>query len=78
MLREEPTCRLRLPGICTTVATTGGHIKPVETHPELALVRSNVRGECWPCNRAKGTLPDELLRLDVGQGDTPPALSVFD
>lgn len=78
VLRDEPTCQLRLPGICTLLATTLGHIKAVETHPELALVRSNVRGECWPCNKAKGSLPDELLKLDQGQGDTPPALSVFD
>ena len=80
VLDAEPLCRLRLPGICTVVATTAGHIKPVETHPELALERTNVRGECWPCNKAKGTLPDELLRLDDRDQEPPdrPALDVFD
>lgn len=75
VLREEPICRLRFPGICTGASTTADHIKPVETHPELALVRSNVRGTCWPCNKAKGSMPDELIRLVAD--DTPDALEVF-
>jgi 5-methylcytosine-specific restriction endonuclease McrA len=64
VVREEPTCRLRFPGICTTVSTTADHIKPVSTHPELALERTNVRGACTPCNEARRTVPDESLRLD--------------
>lgn len=74
VVREEPTCRLALPGICTTVSTTADHIKPWSTHPELGMVRSNLRGVCDPCNRAKGTLPDELLARGDDNGD---ALGIF-
>lgn len=76
VVREEPTCRLRIVGVCTGVSTTADHIHPVTTHPELAMVRSNLRGACGPCNDARGNLPDEALRLDT---DTPPppALGVF-
>jgi 5-methylcytosine-specific restriction endonuclease McrA len=73
VVREEPTCRLALPGICTTRSTTADHIRPFKTHPELGMVRSNLRGVCEPCNRAKGTLPDELLARDT----TSEALSIF-
>lgn len=73
VVREEPTCRLRFPGICTTASTTGDHIQPVETHPELGLVRTNVRGACAECNRARGTTPDSALNTD----GPPPALSIF-
>lgn len=75
VIREEPVCRLALPGICTRWSTTGDHIKPVETHPHLALVRSNVQGACGPCNHARGNLPLELL---AQADDRPPALDIFD
>lgn len=77
VVREEPMCRLRIIGICTTVSTTGDHIKPVSTHPELALVRSNVRGACEPCNRARHNLPDEALSRTAHE-PRPPALAIFD
>jgi 5-methylcytosine-specific restriction endonuclease McrA len=73
VVREEPTCRLRFPGVCTLVSTTGDHIIPVTERPELALIRTNVRGSCMPCNEARRTVPDESLRLD-GKSD---ALSIF-
>lgn len=73
VIREEPTCRLRFPGICTIVSTTADHIVPVSERPELALVRTNLRGACSPCNDARKTVPDEALRLD----STSPALSIF-
>lgn len=74
VVSEEPTCRLRFPDICTTVSTTADHIEPVEQRPELALERTNLRGACRPCNRARGTTPNAALRL----GDTPTdALTIF-
>jgi 5-methylcytosine-specific restriction endonuclease McrA len=74
VVREEPTCRLRFTGICTTVSTTADHITPVSERPELALVRSNCRGACRPCNEARRTVPDANLRLG---GHQSPALSIF-
>lgn len=74
VVREEPICRLQFPGICTHVSTTGDHIATVEQRPDLALIRSNIRGACAPCNRARNTTPDSALRLDR---PTPPALDVF-
>lgn len=74
VVREEPVCRLQFPGICTGVSTTGDHIIAVEERPDLALVRSNVRGVCWPCNKRRGSMPDALLRLDRAE---PDALKIF-
>lgn len=76
VVREEPTCRLQFEGICTMVSTTADHIRPVSTHPELALVRSNCRGACKPCNDARGTVPDEALILPADRRSS--ALSIFD
>lgn len=75
VVREEPSCWLRLPG-CTVVSTTGDHVIPVTEQPELALVRSNVHGACRSCNEKRGNLPVEAL---AARFDEPPeALSVFD
>lgn len=74
VVADEPTCRLRFPGICTTVSTTADHIIPVTVRPDLALERTNCRGTCRPCNEARRTVPDEALRLD----ERPAALSIFD
>jgi 5-methylcytosine-specific restriction endonuclease McrA len=73
VVAEEPTCRLRFPGICTVTSTTGDHIVPVTERPELALVRTNIRGTCQPCNEARRTVPDESLRL----GERSEALGIF-
>jgi 5-methylcytosine-specific restriction endonuclease McrA len=76
VIRQEPVCKLRFPGICTGASTTADHIVSVTAHPELALVRSNVRGACVACNEARGSMPDELIRY--GQRELPPAaLDVF-
>jgi 5-methylcytosine-specific restriction endonuclease McrA len=56
VIREEPTCWLRLPG-CTIRATVADHIIPVSTNPALALVRSNCRGACRSCNTLRGSTP---------------------
>ncbi len=76
VVSEEPLCRLRIPGVCIRVSTTADHIEPVRTHPHLAMVRSNLRGSCEPCNRARGELPDVALARDAGDGE-PPALAIF-
>lgn len=54
VLREEPTCRLRLPG-CTGRSTTAAHIQSVAERPNLFLVRSNVRGSCASCNHREAS-----------------------
>jgi len=74
VIREEPTCRLRFPGICTTLSATADHITPVTTRPELALVRTNCRGACRPCNEARRTVPNESLVLGGQQSE---ALAIF-
>jgi 5-methylcytosine-specific restriction endonuclease McrA len=64
VLREEPTCRLRLPG-CTIVSDSLDHVIPRSLRPDLTLVRSNCRGSCRNCNSTRGN------RI-VLQRDTPP------
>lgn len=74
--REEPTCWLQFEGVCTRRSTTGDHVIPVTERPDLALVRSNVRGACSPCNYARRNLPLTALRLGDDDGERP-ALSIF-
>lgn len=71
---EEPRCQLGLSG-CTGSSQTADHIKPYETHPQLAMVRENLRGACHACNRRRSSLPDESLRL--GTTAQPRALDIF-
>ena len=56
VVREEPTCWLRLPG-CTIASQTADHIIPRKFRPDLTLVRSNAHGACHHCNRARGATP---------------------
>ena len=85
VITEEPICWLRLDG-CTIRSTTGDHIIPAAARPDLALVRSNVRGACGHCNNKRGHLPAELARQMYGtaqptsHADTerPVALGIFD
>lgn len=74
VVREEPTCWLRL-GRCTLVSTTGDHVIPVTVRPDLALVRSNVKGACANCNEDRGSTPVEALRLV--DDARPAALDIF-
>lgn len=78
---EEPICWLRLDG-CTVRSTTGDHIIPASSRPDLALIRSNVRGACQHCNNKRGHLPAELAREMYGNATTPTekprALGIFD
>jgi hypothetical protein len=75
--REEPVCWLQLEG-CTQVSTTGDHLEPVTARPDLALVRSNVRGACGPCNERRGNLPLSALRIGDDGPATASAVSIFD
>lgn len=85
VVAEEPVCWLQLPG-CTTVSTVADHVKPVSTHPELALIRSNVRGACESCNKKRGGFPaDRMVATSgkawrcsaCGQAWERPALLIF-
>lgn len=78
VVREEPLCWLRLPGICTQVSTTADHVIPVTERPDLALDRTNLHGSCRPCNDRRGNLPLEALNRDAPSRDVKPsALSIF-
>jgi hypothetical protein len=56
VIKEEPTCWLRLPG-CTHRSTTADHIIPVSVRPDLAFVRTNCRGACHSCNSLRRDTP---------------------
>ncbi|GAA0189743.1 hypothetical protein GCM10008944_01520 [Cytobacillus oceanisediminis] len=75
---EEPLCRIRIPGVCTTISTAADHILPSSRYPHLELERSNLQGACRPCNRAKSDLTmDELIeKLGLDDGERP-ALAFF-
>ena len=45
VLVEEPRCRL-----CSQPSEVVDHIQPFRTHPQLAMVRSNLRALCKPCH----------------------------
>lgn len=57
---EEPDCWLQLPG-CRRKSTTMDHILPMNTHPQLALVRANVHGACKWCNDHRKDTPVSQL-----------------
>lgn len=72
VVREEPVCRLRLPGICTLASTTGDHIIAVSHRPDLKFVRRNVRGSCRACNQYRGNRPLSEVRAELTRS-APPA-----
>lgn len=74
VVAEEPDCRLQLPG-CTFTSTTADHILTVRDRPDLALVRSNLRGSCETCNKRRNARPDDGLPL--GTAPRPRALDIF-
>lgn len=76
VVAEEPTCWLRFPGICTHVSTTADHIVPRAIRPDLAMVRSNLRGACRPCNQARGQTPADRL-MTSEPAPEQPALDIF-
>jgi 5-methylcytosine-specific restriction endonuclease McrA len=75
VVNDEPICWLQFPGVCTRVSTTADHVIPKSVRPDLVMVRSNLRGACLPCNKARNTTPIEALRLT---DEARPALGIFD
>lgn len=77
VVREEPVCRLRLPG-CTIASQTGDHIIPVKHRPDLKLVRENIRGSCHSCNMKRGDgSPRRMADVLRNKPKPPPALEFF-
>ncbi|MGH3478439.1 MAG: HNH endonuclease [Nocardioidaceae bacterium] len=68
VIKHEPICWLQMPGICTRVSTTADHVIPKSQRPDLAMVRTNLRGACLPCNKARNTTPIEALNLGRSSG----------
>jgi 5-methylcytosine-specific restriction endonuclease McrA len=60
VVREEPFCWLKLPG-CTIYSQTADHYYPRKYRPDLTMVRSNARGACNKCNRARRDTPVSQL-----------------
>ncbi len=69
VLREEPMCQIRGPK-CKGLSTTVDHVLPLSTHPELAHVRTNLRGACTACNYRGGA------KITNGYGPAPPPVVV--
>lgn len=70
VVREEPTCKLRLDG-CTGLSETADHIIARSERPDLELVRSNLQGACHSCNYKRGNRAVEQVKR-------PAALAYFD
>ena len=51
VLREEPSCCV---AGCGMASTEVDHVLPLKLRPDLALVRTNLRGMCKPHNASKG------------------------
>lgn len=82
VVEEEPDCRLEYPVICTGASQTADHIQPVKTHPQLAMVRENLRGACHACNRHRLARTDAEVAAAHARGDLPTlgrprALDIF-
>ena len=73
VVAEEPTCWLRLPGVCTVASTTADHVIPWTKRPDLGMERSNLRGACRPCNECRKDRPVSALRRVA-----PEALRFFE
>ncbi len=75
VVSEEPDCRLRYEGICTGASQTADHIEHWSTHPQLGLVRTNLRGACNACNWHRGKRTD--AQVTAGQQPRARALDIF-
>ena len=64
VVRRQPYCRLRLPGVCTIRSTTADHIIPRSHRPDLTTDLRNLRGSCQPCNRRRKDRPLEQVRAE--------------
>ena len=61
VVREEPRCWLRIPGVCRGVSETADHVATVKDRPDLIMTRANLRGACGPCNRKRRDRPAEMF-----------------
>lgn len=52
-LARDPLCEEHLKQGQDVAASMVHHIQPIETHPELRLVESNLMSLCNPCHEAK-------------------------
>jgi hypothetical protein len=77
VVREEPMCRLQLPG-CTRLSTTGDHIVPVAHRPDLKFERFNVRGSCSHCNMHRGSRPLESVRRELMRRRQVPSAAALE
>lgn len=85
VVREEPICRLRIVGVCTTASTTADHIIPIAQRPDLGMERANLRGACKACNehrnhltRRRRTTRSPRRAPTPPPGPQPNALRFFD
>lgn len=72
VVKDEPLCWLRYPG-CTRWSDTADHVIPIKARPDLAMVRSNMRGACRHCNSTRQTQPAVPVPTPA-----QPALAWFD
>lgn len=80
VVREEPICWLRLPGVCTVRSTTADHVQLRSTHGHLTMTRSNLRGACRRCNQRRGDTPYwkiPALRARLAQQQKPARALAF-
>lgn len=77
VVEQEPDCRLGYADICTGKSETADHIEHVETHPHLALERSNLRGACSACNWHRGKRTDAQVVAGIGSAPRARALDIF-
>lgn len=61
VVREQPICKLQLPG-CTQLSTTADHILTVKARPDLAFEPWNHQGSCASCNMRRGAKTMEQIR----------------
>ncbi|WP_206055863.1 HNH endonuclease [Nocardioides sp. GY 10127] len=78
VVREEPVCWLRYPGVCTVASTTADHVIPWSRRPDLGMDRGNLHGACRPCNEHRGNGSPSRPRGRQKRRQRPAALSFFD
>jgi len=74
VLKEEPMCRVRLPGVCTGLSETVNHIVPKAVAPHLVMSRTNCQGSCRACNLQLGKRSrSSVARKRAAGGSKAPA-----
>jgi 5-methylcytosine-specific restriction endonuclease McrA len=82
VVKEEPMCRLQIPGVCTRWSQTANHRLPRSRYPHLTFVRSNLEGACCACNMALGNRSLQRVRAEKAAAlrhrrQPPAALEFF-